>query len=66
MCLEAYTSNYTPPAKSTGSQLNDLYDHEYMCLCNFVLCTYIKLMNMIASGLDSSCMYTLNCSVQPR
>lgn len=51
MCLEAHTSNYKPRGKSTGSQLNDLCDHEYMCLGNFALCTYIKLMKIIASGL---------------
>lgn len=52
MCLQARTSNYKPPGKSTGSQLNDLCDHEYICLSNFVLCTYIKLMKIIATGLN--------------
>lgn len=52
MCLEAHNSNYTPPAKSTSSQLNDLCDHQYMCLGNFVPCTYFTLMKIIASGLN--------------
>ncbi len=49
MCLEAHTSNYTPPAKSTSSQLNGPCDHEHMCLGDFI---YIKLIKIIASGLN--------------
>lgn len=57
MCLKAHTSNYTPPAKPTISQLNDLCDHECMCVANFVLCTYIKLMKIIASGLNRQLLH---------
>ena len=65
MCLEARTSNYTPPATSTSSQLTDLYDHEYMCLAECVLCTYIKLMKIIAAGSNRPVSASLSFSVQP-